>query len=374
MVTRDDIQNLIHRPYEGRRIISVFLDMSVGSDNKRHHQVFLQRQRSQFHELESDRPNHHREPLGEAFDRIEQWLAEEYDETNKGVALYAEIEGDWLHAIQVPVPFENRMSIGERPVVGPLAEIVEKQRRHAIAVLDREHFRMLAVYLGEVLEEREIPTEPYPTPHDVQKGGTAQKDYQKYKAEETHRFYKEFSQHLADFCRQHASDDVILLGTDENVKNFMELLPAALLDRVVHTAHASVGESAPIILQRVEEFFLQQLQREHTETLLEIQDRVKHRHLAAAGVQETLVQLQEGKVDRLVVAKDMERKGSQCQKCGFFLARQDATCPYCGGVTHNGVDLVEAMIWIAEEQDVPIEFAEPGSLSEFQGVGAFLKF
>jgi peptide subunit release factor 1 (eRF1) len=374
MVTRDDIQTLIHRQTHGKKIVSVFLDTSVDSDNKRHNQLFLNQQKSHFAELESDRPRHHREALGEAFERIERWLDEEYNEQSKGVALYVEIGGDWMLGIQVPVPFENRFALGDRPVVGPLAEIVEKQRRHVIALLDREHFRMLAVYLGEVLDDREVETEPYPSPHDVQKGGTAQPNYQHYKAEETHRFYKEFVQNLSDFYRQHAPDDLILLGTEENVKNFMELLPAALLDLVVHTAHASVAESAPAVLQRLEGFFIEQVQRETEETLNEIRDRVKNRHLASSGAEDTLVQLQEGKVDRLVVARDMAQKGSQCQKCGFFLARQEGPCPYCGGHTENGVDLAEAMIWIAQEQDVPIEFAGPGALSDLDGVGAFLKF
>jgi peptide subunit release factor 1 (eRF1) len=373
MVTRNDIQTLIHRPYEGMRIMSVFLDTSVGSDNKRHYRVFLDQQKSQFSELDSDRPKHHREAIGLAFERVDKWLEDEYEEANKGVALFLEIGGDWIQAIQVPVPFENRLACGDRPVVGPLAEIVEKQHRHVIALVDREHFRILGLYLGELLEDRIVETDPYPTPHDV-RGGPAEKNLQQHKAEETHRFYKEFARHLSEFTRQHFADDIILLGTEENVKNFMEMLPAALVDRVVHTAHASVGESAPEIMQRLDDFFTQQRQIEIEETLSQIRDRVKNRHLASSGAEETLVQLQEGKVDRLVVARDMDQTGSQCQKCGFFLVRQDAACPYCGGRTENGVDLVEAMIWMAQEQDVPIEFADPGALNDLDGVGAFLKF
>src|SRR5207237_1173811 len=100
------------------------------------------------------------------------------------IALFVEVGSDWLHGIQLPVPVENRLAVSDRPVVGPLAEIIEQQRRHVVGVLDREHFRMLSVYLGQVLEDREVPTEPYPSPHDVHKGGSAQTNYQKYKAEE----------------------------------------------------------------------------------------------------------------------------------------------------------------------------------------------
>ncbi len=362
MVTRTDIQTLIHRPYDGKRIMSVFLDTSVGSDNKRHYRVFLDQQKSHCDEM-----------VVPAFERIDAWLEAEYNETNKGVAIFLEIDGDWIQGFQVSVHFENRLNVGERPVVGPLAEIVEKQRHHVVALVDREHFRMLSIYLGEILLERTVDPDAYPTTHDA-RGGPPEANFQQYKAEETLRFYRDFSKQLSEFCRLHTTDDIVLLGTDENVKNFMEVLPAALLDRVAHTAHGNVSESASEILVRLAGFFDAQVQLEIEETLSRIRDRVKHRHLASAGAEDTLVQLQEGKVDRLVVARDMDQTGSRCQKCGFILARQQTPCPYCGGKTESGVDLAEAMIWIAQEQDVPVEFAARGTLSDLDGVGAFLKF
>jgi peptide subunit release factor 1 (eRF1) len=374
MLTREDIQRLIHLPKTDGQILSVFLDMSVDSNNKRSHTLFLNQQRSQFGELESDRANHHREPLGAAFERIETWLDEEYREACKGVALFIELGGDWMESFQLPVPLDNRMTISERPIVGPLAQLVEKERRRVVALVDREHFRMLAIYLGQTIDDYVVETEPYPTPHDVQKGGSAQKDYQKWKAEETRQFYRDFAHELGEFVRKHETDDLILLGTDENVKHFIEFLPQQLATAIVHTAHGVQGESATEILARVEPFLAEQRVRTQTETVTLIHDRVRNHHLASSGVHETLVQLQEGKVDRLVVAMDMERKGAQCQRCGFFLARQDASCPYCGGETNNGVDIVEAMIRMASEQQIPIEFADPGALSELKGVGAFLKF
>jgi rRNA maturation endonuclease Nob1 len=42
------------------------------------------------------------------------------------------------------------------------------------------------------------------------------------------------------------------------------------------------------------------------------------------------VQLQEGKVERLVVP-GLRRQGVQCTQCAFYLTRRDGACPYCGG-------------------------------------------
>jgi hypothetical protein len=138
MVSRDDIQRLIHRQDAGRKVISLFLDMSVNSDNKRTYGVFLSKQRSRFAELDSDREAHHREALGEAFSRIERWIEDNFDEANKGLAIYAEIGGRWIAGYQVAVPLQNRFEIAERPLIGPLAEVVECHPLYGVVVLDRD--------------------------------------------------------------------------------------------------------------------------------------------------------------------------------------------------------------------------------------------
>ncbi len=84
--------------------------------------------------------------------------------------------------------------------------------------------------------------------------------------------------------------------------------------------------------------------------------------------------LQEGKVDTLVMSRDLERSGAHCRRCGFFLARRDGSCPYCGGELDRRVDLVEAMIRLAEEQEIVLEFVPAEALADLDGVGALLKF
>jgi len=74
MITNNDIQRLLQRQSDGRPILSLFLDMSVNSDKKRTRQIFLDKERARFAELESDRESHHREPLGEVLARVDRWI------------------------------------------------------------------------------------------------------------------------------------------------------------------------------------------------------------------------------------------------------------------------------------------------------------
>ncbi|HET9983568.1 MAG TPA: hypothetical protein VFQ38_08270 [Longimicrobiales bacterium] len=375
MVSREDIQRLIHRPESRRPIMSVFLDMAVDANNKRRHTVFLSKEKGRFAELDSERETHHVTEIGAAFDRVERWIDESFDQANKGLAIYTELGGDWQEALQLPVPLQNRMEIADQPIIAPLVEVVESNPRYAVFVVDREHFRMLSVRCGQLLAEERVEKEPdEPRRHAVQAGGEAAKGYQKWKAEETRQFFKDFAAEAVEFCRRHRPEHIVLAGTDENVKGFLPFLTVELQEKVVHTAAAPIEAGAPAIVDRLAPFFAQQHERRETRAVEVLTDRVRHNYFATAGIHQTLEQLQEGKVETLIVARDLHRAGSQCQRCGFFLARADSECPYCGGELRNGVDVVEAMIRLAEEQEIAVGFADPAALAAVKGAGGLLKF
>lgn len=375
MISRSDLQRLIERPADDQPVLSIFLDMSVNSDNKRTYSIFLREQRSRFAELDSDRDKHHREALGEALARVDRWIDESFEPTNKGVAIYASVGGEWFQAFQVPVPVENRFEIAERAIVGPLSRVLEEQRRHAIVMVDREHMRYIDVVMGVAQHEHTMEPDALPTKHDVQAGGYSQANNQRRKLEEMKHFYKDFAASIAEHVRRYGADDLIVVGTEANVNAFLDFLPENLKKRVVHTMQAPIGAPVSDVLERARPFFIQQVERAEEEVVGLLRDRVQQRHFATSGFRDTLEQLQEGKVETLVIARDVERDGAQCTQCNFYMVRRnDGRCPYCGGDTRDEVDLVETMIRMAADQDVGIEFVEPQALSDLNGVGALLRF
>ncbi len=373
-MTNQVLQSLIQRGPNEQPILSLYLDMAVNSENKRTYQLFLQKKRAEYAELDSDRPRHHREPLGEALERAERWLDASYEEANRGVALFLEVGGDWLEGLQFPISVENRLVVSDRPVIGPLVEVLSRHRRYGVGLVDREHFRLAGFYLGELRHYKDVQPHAYPAPHDIQKGGWAAKDYQKYKAEEARQFFRMFANELAECDRKYGHDYWILLGTDENVKHFREFLPKAVDERVIHCAPCSVDANDAEVSDRLQPFFAEHELQDETSKVDVLRDRLRTGHLAIAGVHDTLEQLQEGKVETLVIARDFHKDGAQCTRCGFYLDRVTGQCPYCGGELRDGVDLVESMIRLATSQDVDLEFVDPRPIADLNGVGALLKF
>ena len=374
MISRDDIQQLIDRPDSEAGILTVYLDMSVNKNQKRTYQVFLNQKKAEHPELDSDRATHHQEPLGEAFDQLERWLGSEFDESKKGVAFFRDLGGDWTEVHQVSVPLENRIEIYRRPVVAPLVEILERYHHHGVVVVDREHLRLMSLFLDQTLNEREVETEPYPAPHDVKRGGFSAKDFQDRKAEETKHFFKEFADEVQAFVRRHDPDDLILLGTHENVQKFREFLPDSVERMIAHTDRMDIEATAPEIRDRLAPIFQDRLEEEEARVIQILRERVRQSHKAVAGVDETLKELQEGKLEALVITRGMSQRGGRCDSCGFFLTSEAGSCPYCGGTVTNSVDLGETMVRLAADQGIEVDFVPASAMGELGGVGGLLRF
>jgi peptide subunit release factor 1 (eRF1) len=374
MISKQDLERLINQAPTGRPVISLFLDMSVNSNNKRTNQVFLGQKRQEFEELDQEWLAEHEEGVRTVWERVQEWLDGSFDEANRGVVIYAEVGGDWFEAMQVPVPVQNRLVVGDRPVVTPLAQVLEGYHHYGVVLLDREHVRILSVYLGTLLDEVEVRGDPLPVPSHVQAGGYSQARYQRRKAEEMRHFFKDFAAEVEEFAARYQPQDLVLLGTDENLAKFKEFLPDSLLQKVVHEGAMWVDEPGAGVIQRLQPHLEAELERQNREVLEQVRDRVVHDYLATAGIQGTLTALQEGRVDTLVLPRDHRTEGVRCAQCGFVFARELKKCPYDGSDSMLDVDVVEEMVRMAEGQGVSISFADPGEVADLKGAGALLRY
>ena len=99
--------------------------------------------------------------MGSLFERVQGWIDADFDESNRGVVIYAEVDGDWFEALQFPVPVQNRLVVADRPVIGPLAQVLNSYEHYGVILMDREHVRILSVYLGTLLDELEFRGDPH---------------------------------------------------------------------------------------------------------------------------------------------------------------------------------------------------------------------
>lgn len=378
MISTQDLQRLIQRQDGGKPVLSLFLDMSVDANNKRNYHVFLGQKRAQFEELDGNRPiptgNGGESGMGSLFERVLEWIDGEFDESNRGLVIYAEVDGDWWEALQFPVPVQNRMVVADRPVIGPLAQVLRSYEHYGVILLDREHVRILSVHLGTLLDELEFRGDPIPTPYHVQAGGYSHNRFQRRKLEEMRHFFKDFAVEVERFVARYEPQHLVLLGTEENIGQFRDFLPQQIQDRIIHTGRAPVDGPAPEILARLQPHLDSERESHGQELIEQVRDRAAHDYLATAGVQGTLTALQEGKVDTLVLARDGQLQGARCSQCGFVFVREVNRCPYDGSEQMEAVDVMEEMVRLAQQQGADIQFAEANAIADLRGAAALLRF
>jgi peptide subunit release factor 1 (eRF1) len=254
--------------------------------------------------------------------------------------------------------------------------VLKSYEHYGVILMDREHVRILSVYLGTLLDELEFRGDPLAptTNHHVQAGGYSHKRFQRHKLEEMRHFFKDFSEEVERFVARYQPTALVLMGTDQNVAKFKEFLPQPVADLVIHTGPAPVDGPAAEILARLEPHLRNEQERESQELLEQVRDRAAHDYLATAGVQGTLTALQEGKVDTLVVARDGQMQGARCTQCGFVFVRDVKRCPYDGNEQMESVDVLEEMVRLAEQQGADIQFADANAVADLRGAGALLRF
>jgi peptide subunit release factor 1 (eRF1) len=375
MIARSDLESLAGRPAGQRPVLSIFLDTSVDSNQKRHHEGFLSRKQAEFLDNGNDRTAGFRQALTDAFARAAEWLRSGYHPDSRGVAFYVEVGGPWSAEYQFPIPLGNRIGLGDRPLLGPLAQVLRSYDHHGIVVVDREHARILSVYLGSLLEEvalaaRKLP----PRNHQHQHSAFAEQRYQRRKLEETRQAMEGFAAEIEAFVKTHQPRDLSILGTPENVARLRAALPPALDAMVIHTGSAPSGESTSRIIEAIQPVLRSQ-EEEHERELVDLLvQRLSVGHLATSGMQNTLAALQAGRVETLILSTNTDATGSRCTRCGFIFGPGVNACPYDGAPTDSGLPLIEELMRAAESSHADVRFVPSDGLADLPGVGALLRF
>ncbi|HEX6913429.1 MAG TPA: Vms1/Ankzf1 family peptidyl-tRNA hydrolase [Longimicrobium sp.] len=374
MISEHDLTRLMERPASDLPVLSLFLDLRPGPDHRRTYDVFLAQRGTRLDELASAWPGVRRAALDEALERAAGWLARERDPASLGAAIFAQAGGGWFQAFGLPVPLDNGLVVSARPALAPLQHALQGRRRAAVALVDREHLRMLCVWLGRVVDQEEVRKDPYPAAHDVQGGGFAEQRYQRHKLEEAKHFFTEFAAAVAAFTARTGAEDVVLAGTEENVGKFRRFLLPELEAKVTATLAAPVDAPVAEIMERLAPVLDDAGDRESEGLVALLRERAGTGYRSATGLQPTLAALQAGRVETLLLGDAQEQRGGRCTRCGFLFAEPPEACPYDGAPVEGGVPVVEEALRMAHAQGARARLLSGEQAREFAGAGALLRF
>jgi len=261
----------------------------------------------------------------------------------RGTALFVSSGAGLREHVSLPVGVRDRAVADTTPYLGPLEAMLEHFRTYCAVVLDRRvasiyRFRMDALESWEEIGAEEVRKDNY--------GGFAGYDEQRTRARaETvaRRFFQDVAERLSVLHRAGEFDLLAIGGNQVNVDGLVAEVPPPLRAALGGTFVVDPGTATQAEIREHCGTVAAAFDRETDERLVaEVLEEAGPGGRAVLGTGRVLDAVNQGAVDRLLVAEVEAEPGVRCTTCAW-LARKGSLCPACGEATMPVFDLTDAI-------------------------------
>jgi hypothetical protein len=228
------------------------------------------------------------------------------------------------------------------PALKQLFWLLDEHRPAGVVVVSQTAARLFRVWMGEVVEEHRqaivLHTSAWRKKHligpshaGVAKRRGVQRDRFAHRMEAQHaRFATELARRVKRWSERHRLRPVLLVGPSGSIDAVVAALPSAFRPRVA-LRRENLSQLSPAALHARVEPFLARWQRDDELGRVEALLGATRSDRVAAGLDQTLARLQEGRVRELVIARGIDGTVRQCERCGWVDRSGDPSCARCGG-------------------------------------------
>lgn len=367
MISQEQLQELLSYNSNGKPVLSLYLD----SDSS---QTPIDMVKLQVKGLIKE-AQLSQEKDGEA---IERYLDLSYDWSSPGLALFCSNGGEFFRAYPSAVSFRNRLRVGHKPYVKPLAHLLDHYAHYGVVLVDRIGARFFEYHLGEMQATDGFMGE------DVRKvkqgkgssavgmrggqGGGRQEE------EGAQRNLRDAADAASNFFARRPIRRLFLGGTAETVAQFRELLPKQMQSLVTDTfaidmnaGEHEVRERSLSLLRGVNAAREKKL----VERMLALEAQGSN---AVIGLDETLQAICDKRVQTLIIGDGFRTPGYVHEVSGFVVANL-AKSPLSGSELTEVEDVIDAAVAQTMSQGGHVEvISENPDLEQAGRIGAILRY
>jgi peptide subunit release factor 1 (eRF1) len=92
------------------------------------------------------------------------------------------------------------------------------------------------------------------------------------------------------------------------------------------------------------------------------------------GLADTLMAMQEQRVQTLVISEGFSAPGYLCTHCNYLTLREVSACPVCGGPARRLEDVVDHLVHRAVGADVEVVFVHGEALEKAGSIGTVWRY
>jgi peptide subunit release factor 1 (eRF1) len=309
------------------------------------------------------------------FDESLRMIREALDEhgMEQGMAMFSCWALDFLVGYPLTVATPDLLSVGPSPYIRPLAELRDEHESFVVALMDN---RQASLHLVTASEPRQVDRVRGDVKNHVKKGGWSQKRYQRRRQNELMHYAKEVAESLGSLLDETGVQRVVLLGSQEAVGELERALPEEVRSKVIGTETAvELGSDLEDLVAIARELSAEQERSEEEALWQRVRAEALQGGLAALGPRDVLAAAQAGRVEAMLVARDLTLEGMRCRDCELLAVAKPQQCPGCRSTSVFPVDLVDELVTLTVTTSAEAEFTDGfPELLEAGGVAALLRY
>jgi len=300
--------------------------------------------------LRADGMDHRqREELKRDVDRVRSWFEREFDASGtRGVAVFAASGIDLFDVHHLSRPIRSEVAIDDSPFIEPLAGMPGGDG-YAVLLINRQIARVLAGGADGMREVVSLVDDVHGW-HD--QGGWSQARYQRGIEKETKDHLKHANDELFKLFKRGIVQRLII-GCPEEIRSDVEqTLHSYLRDRIAGRLDIDVRARADQVVAEAAEVIVRDERHRERHWLDRLQAGLARSERAVSGLADTLVALNEQRVEALLVA-DRFRVEGYVSPGADFLAAEPGRSPTGEQLQHRD-DVIESTMERALEQSAEV--------------------
>ena len=274
----------------------------------------------------------------------------------------------FFEAIQLAAPIDhNELHILDQPHLYPLARLLDQYPRYAAVIGNTNSARIVVFGLNRL--EAETAVKNTKTNRSMV-GGWSQARFQR-RIDNFHKHHaKEVIAALDRIVQEEGLRQFVLAGDQEVVIPLLKAeMPKHLTELMVDTLRLDPGDTDSVLLARSMEALRAHYMRRDEDIVAYLVGEFRSGGLAVAGVIETLIALENGQVDELIMAADSS--AIETPQEALAVASEIAIA----GTNEIAALIANLLVLKAEQTSARLIFVEKSDLlRDLGGCGALLRF
>ena len=292
-----------------------------------------------------------------------------------------------FRSFHLPHPPADRIEWGDAPVLAPLLVARDESPRTGVVLFDREKLLLFLAFMGEVAaydlvlrNDNKVSLSKSHSWH-----GYGEHNHHQWQEEHYRRYLRQAALAVAKLARIGDWKWLVLASPDhQEAEHLREQLPEPWREQVIGTVALAMDADLNQVRDAVLPVIAEAERQEERQILERWQGEVERPGgRGVAGLADTLLAVEEYRVQTLVVDEGFTNKGWQCEDCGGLVAdlagEPPAECPWCGSEALRELpDIVGEMAVLVMASGGEVEIVhDPDNrkiIGEHGRIGGILRF